>query len=129
MDIFFTPLEPPIYEALEWDMDLILRCLEVIRREMPALASGLVPEESQFAIFAMPRGKFPGGSYPVLGVVQFDPDIETPYLAIEAKIRTWFLGIGKDGLISRAASMQTPTWQELKETGYFPTPKLATITP
>jgi hypothetical protein len=70
MDVFFTPLEPPIYELLGWDMDLIMRCLEVIRRELPALASGLIQDDSRFAIFAMPRGKFPGGGYPVLGVVQ-----------------------------------------------------------
>ena len=124
MDIYFTPLEPPIYELLAWDMDLILRCLEVIRGELPALTADLLPDDSQFAIFAMPRGKFPGGSYPVLGVVQFSEDFTAPYLAIEARIRTWMLEVGKDGLVARAAGVKVPDWETLKQTGYHPAPRV-----
>jgi hypothetical protein len=124
MDVFFTPLEPPIYELLGWDMDLIMRCLEVIRRELPALASGLIPDDSCFAIFAMPRGKFPGGSYPVLGVVQYSPDDSSPYLAIEAKIRTWCLEVGKEKLTALAAAVEPPSWEALKECGCYPDPRI-----
>ena len=125
MDVFFTPLEPPIYELLGWDMDLIMRCLEVIRRELPALVAGLIPEGADFAIFAMPRGKFPGGSYPVLGVVQHSPDDSAPYLAIEAKIRTWCLEVGKEKLTALAASVAPPSWEALKECGCYPDPRVA----
>jgi hypothetical protein len=124
MDVFFTPLKPPIYELLGWDMDLIMRCLEVIRRELPVLASGLIPEDSSFAIFAMPRGKFPGGSYPVLGVVQYSPDDSSPYLAIEAKIRTWCLEVGKEKLTALAAAVESPSWEALKECGCHPDPRI-----
>ena len=124
MDVFFTPLEPPIYELLSWDMDLIMRCLEVIRRELPALASGLIPDDSCFAIFAMPRGKFPGGSYPVLGVVQYSQDDSSPYLAIEAKIRTWCLEVGKEKLTALAAGVEPPSWEALKECGCYPDPRI-----
>jgi hypothetical protein len=125
MDVFFTPLEPPIYELLGWDMDLIMRCLEVIRRELPALVAGLIPEGSDFAIFAMPRGKFPGGSYPVLGVVQHSPDDSGPYLAIEAKIRTWCLEVGKEKLTALAASVAPPSWESLNHSGCYPDPRVA----
>ena len=46
MDVFFTPLEPPIYELLGWDMDLIMRCLEVIRRELSRPRSRVAPEDA-----------------------------------------------------------------------------------
>ncbi len=129
MEVFFTPLEPPIYELMSWDMDLIMRCLEVIRGELPTLSAGLIPAGSQFAIFAMPRGKFPGGSYPVLGVVQFSQDESSPYLAIEARIRKWCLEIGKEKLTALAAAVQSPTWEELKECGCYPDPRVTTETP
>lgn len=128
MDVFFTPIEPPIYELLGWDMDRIMRCLEVIRRELPVLAAGLVPEGSRFAIFAMPRGKFPGGSYPVLGVVQHSPDDSSPYLAIEAKIRTWLLEVGNEMLAELSAAVDPPSWEALKECGCHPDPRVAAAT-
>ena len=123
MGVSFTPLAPPIYELLSWDMDLILRCLEVIRRELPVLAGDLMPEAPKLAIFAMPRGKFPGGSYPVLGVVQITQEATAPYLAIESRIRTWCAELGKEGLKTRAADVQTPSWEELKSCGCYPDPR------
>ena len=122
VDIYFTPLEPPIYELLGWDMKLIMPCLEVIRRELPRLAADLIPPGAQIAIFAMARTKFPGGSYPVLGVVQFTEDYDAPYLAIEARIRTWCRETGKDGLLKLAAGVEAPTWEELKEMSCYPLP-------
>jgi len=122
VDLYFTPLEPPIYELLGWDMKLIMPCLEVIRRELPRLAADLIPKGSQIAIFAMARTRFPGGSYPVLGVVQFSEDYDAPYLAIEARIRTWCLQTGKDGLIKLASGVEVPTWTELKEMSCYPLP-------
>ncbi|MCW1884090.1 hypothetical protein OKA04_05070 [Luteolibacter flavescens] len=122
VDLYFTPLEPPIYELLAWDMDAIMPCLEVIRRELPQMAADLIPKNSQVAIFAMTRTKFPGGSYPVLGVVQFTEEYDAPYLAIEARIRTWCLQTGKDGMMKLAAEVQAPTWPELKEMACYPLP-------
>jgi hypothetical protein len=123
MDVFFTPLEPPIYELLSWDMDAIMRCLEVIRRKLPELAGDLMPDAPEVAIFAMARGKFPGGSYPVLGVVQYTEEASAPYLAIEGRIRKWCSEVGKEGLTTRAAAVKTPTWAELKECGCYPQPQ------
>ena len=128
MDVFFTPIEPPVYELLGWDMTRIMSCLEVIRRELPVLAADLVPEGSCFGIFAMPRGKFPGGSYPVLGVVQYSPDGSSPYLAIEARIRTWLMETGIERLAALAAAVEVPTWEALKECGCYPDPRLAVAT-
>jgi hypothetical protein len=122
VDIYFTPLEPPIYELLAWDMNLIIPCLEVIRRELPRLAADLIPKGAQLAIFAMARTKFPGGSYPVLGVVQFTEDYDAPYLAIEARIRTWCRETGKEGMLKLAAGVEAPTWAELKEMACYPLP-------
>lgn len=122
VDIYFTPLEPPVYELLGWDMACILPCLEVIRRELPRLAVDLIPANAQIAIFARARTKFPGGSYPVLGIVQFTEDYDAPYLAIEARIRTWCRDAGKDGLMQLAAGVEVPTWEELKEMACYPLP-------
>jgi hypothetical protein len=122
VDIYFTPLEPPVYELLGWDMTLILPCLEVIRRELSRMAADLIPAGSQTAIFAMARTKFPGGSYPVLGIVQFTEDYDAPYLAIEARIRTWCRETGKDGLVQLAKGVEVPTWAELKEMACYPLP-------
>lgn len=122
VDLYFTPLEPPIYELLAWDMALIMPCLEVIRRELPRLAADLIPKGSQIAIFAMARTRFPGTSYPVLGVVQFTEEYNAPYVAIEARIRTWCLENGKDGLIKLAQGVEVPTWAQLKEMSCYPLP-------
>lgn len=124
MDVYFTPLEPPIYELLSWDMDLIVRCLEVIRLELPSLAGDLMPVDPQVAIFPFQRATSPGGCYPVLGVVQFTPDATAPYLAIEGRIRKWCSELGKDGLKNRAAEVSPPpTWLELKDCGCYPQPR------
>ena len=82
-----------------------------------------MPEAPKLAIFAMPRGKFPGGSYPVLGVVQITQEATAPYLAIESRIRTWCAELGKEGLKTRAADVQTPSWEELKSCGCYPDPR------
>jgi hypothetical protein len=124
VDIFFTPLEPPVYELLEWNMESILPCLEVIRRELPRLAADLIPAGAQVAIFARARTRFPGGSYPVLGIVQFTEEYDAPYLAIEARIRTWCLELGKDGLVKRAEGIEVPRWDQLKEMACYPVPTL-----
>ena len=89
------------------------------------LSASLIPDDSCFAIFAMPRGKFPGGSYPVLGVVQDSPDDSSLYLAIEAKIRTWCLEVGKEKLTGLATTVEPPTWEALKECGCYPDPRVA----
>ncbi|MEK7951072.1 hypothetical protein [Luteolibacter soli] len=122
VDLFFTPIEPPIYELLAWDMALIMPCLEVIRRELPNLAKDLIPKDSQIAIFATTQTKFPGSSYPVLGVVQFTEDYNAPYVAIEAKIRTWCRETGKEGMLKLAAGVEVPSWAELKEMACYPLP-------
>lgn len=61
----YAIIEPEIYEELNWNMDMIMSCLEVIRRRMPELFSEL-PKSVQYEL--IPYGNPFGEPYPVIGI-------------------------------------------------------------
>ncbi|WP_149229117.1 hypothetical protein [Flavobacterium nitrogenifigens] len=61
----FTPIEPDIYEKLNWDYDLIVLCLEYIRTEIHTI---LETESDKIETFLISFSNFLGQNYPAIGI-------------------------------------------------------------
>jgi len=107
-------IEPAIYEELNWDMGLIVSCLEVIRNEMPELFSEL-PKSVQYEL--IPLGNPFGEPYPVIGLYS---DIPNDYkkipefLDLDERVENWLNKIGIETIKKKAKTIKTVSWETLK---------------
>ena len=113
-------VEPPIHEELNWDMDLIIKCLEVIRNLIPKKFVEF-PESLEYDLLAMTN--FTGSTYPVIGIYSRNkndfkdiPDFNDLFDIIEK----WIKEIGLEHIKREALKTKVISWESLKEMKTYP---------
>jgi len=111
----YTIIEPPIYEQLNWDMDSIVSCLEVIRIKLPELFNEF-PDSIKYELFSLknPHGK----PYPVIGLLakkQDDLNKITDFLDLNELVEIWINKIGIDVIKKKSKKLNVISWETLKK--------------
>jgi hypothetical protein len=107
-------IEPAIYEKLNWNMDLIVSCLEIIRTKLPELFSEF-PKGVKYEL--IPLGNPFGEPYPVIGLYSDNPkDLEEvpEFLDLDEKVDIWLNKIGIETIKKDAEKIKTVNWETLK---------------
>lgn len=116
--IGFEVICPPIYEAFNWNMKLIMKALEYLRQELPNHLHDL-PTNTIFHLIVY--GDFLGNSYPAIGVSCSDPDLLPSFFDLHEKVNTLIKEvITIDKIKSASKDLMVISWNELKEQGYNP---------
>jgi len=116
----YTLLEPEIYEKLNWDLNLIVLCLEQIRTEIPAILN-IETESIEFDLISV--GNPHGENYPAIGIhmkPNFIHNIDLDIFKIEEKVEDWINEKGIDNLIQNTQIELTLSWDQLQEIGVYP---------
>lgn len=107
-------IEPPIYEELNWNMDTIVSCLEVIRSKLPELFSGF-PKSVKYELISY-SNPF-GNPYPVIRIYSDNsedfkkiPD----FLDLYDEMEVWLHKIGIDNIKRESEKIVTINWETLK---------------
>jgi len=107
-------IEPPIYEDLNWNMDSIVSCLEIIRIKLPELFPQF-PKSIKYEI--IPLGNPFGESYPVIGFYSDNPkDLEKvpEFLDLDEEVEMWLNKIGIETIKKESENIKTVSWELLK---------------
>ena len=107
-------IEPPIYEELNWDMELIMSCLEFIRTKLPELFSEF-PQGVKYELIPL-ENPF-GEAYPVIGLYSDNPkDLEKlpEFLDLDEQVGIWLNEIGIEGIKKESKKIKTMNWETLK---------------
>jgi hypothetical protein len=109
----YTLIEPAIYVELGWDLDLIVKCLEVIRLKMPQI----IVENDEYDLIAVsnPHGK----SYPVIGWVSIS-EVEQDWFEVEEKVELFVRNIGLENLIIKSRKIDYIDWGILEIDKVYP---------
>lgn len=112
--------EPPIYEPLNWDLDLIVKCLEVLRHKIPAEFKQL-PKSLEYDLL---RLRNPHGlPYPVIGMytpIEEDWKKIPDWFEFYDTVEKWIKTLDLDDLKAAAAQLEVLTWDELEKQGKHP---------
>lgn len=107
-------IEPPIYEELNWDMDSIVSCLEIIRTKLPELFSEFSKSVTyELILLVTPFGE----SYPVIGFYSDTPkDLENipKFLDLDEEVEIWVNNIGIETIKKESQNIKTVNWETLK---------------
>ncbi|BDD06788.1 hypothetical protein [Aureibacter tunicatorum] len=117
---YYEIIELPIYNELNWDMDLIIKCLEYLRLRISDKFSEL-PDTVEYDLLAMTS--FTGGQYPVIGMYsenESDFDSVPSFSLMYELIEQWIDEIGIESLKKEALQIETIDWEDLKWYGSFP---------
>jgi len=107
-------IEPSIYEELNWNMDCIVSCLEIIRTKLPELFSEF-PKSVKYEL--IPLGNPFGEPYPVIGLYSDNPkDLEQipKTLNLDERIEIWLNEIGIETIKKEAGKSKITSWETLK---------------
>ncbi|KAF2340139.1 hypothetical protein [Flavobacterium nitrogenifigens] len=116
----FTPIEPDIYEKLNWDYDLIVLCLEYIRTEIHTI---LETESDKIETFLISFSNFLGQNYPAIGIrnkSDTEDCINLDFFEVNEKIEKWILSVGIETLKHKAQNITYINWKTLHDLKRFP---------
>lgn len=112
-------IEPHFYDALNWDINKIMRFLEFIRLHVNE--SLLKHKYSKY--YLIEYSDFLGNPFPAIGVVNDDPverreleDFNTLYDRVEGWVNT----IGLDTIDRKSKEYKVISWEILREVKHFP---------
>ncbi|MDP5200075.1 hypothetical protein [Flavobacterium sp. DG2-3] len=114
----FTPIEPDIYEKLNWNYDLIVLCLEYIRSEIHTIL-----ETDKIDTFLISFSNFLGQNYPAIGIrnkSNIQEPINLDIFEVEEKIEKWILNVGIENLKYKAQNISYVNWNTLQNLKRFP---------
>jgi hypothetical protein len=115
----YTLIEPDIHRKLNWDLDLIVKCLEVIRLQMPQILSqGAAGVEYDLIAVGNPHGP----PYPAIGVhCPKESDLSTipDWPQIDDITNQWVEKMGLDTLKKKAVDIDYIDWDRLKDMRTF----------
>ena len=110
----FIPIETEIHEKLNWDYDLIVKCLNYIRIELPNI---LKIEKDKIEVFLASITNFIDQKYPAIGIrikSDFVEEIKIDFFDIEEKIEIWIVENGGiENLIEKSKKIKTISWETL----------------
>ena len=122
----YTLVEPDIYQALNWDADLITKSLEVIRQSF----TSIIPESTigvkcDLLAVTSPHNLLPGPHYPAIGIHCADQAAEAAIdkldiSNVETRFEVWIQALGIDTLKARAIQVASIDWNMLKDLGAYP---------
>ena len=116
----YTIIESDIYSKLDWNLDLIVKCLEVIRVQMPHIVSaGAVGIEFDLIAVGNPQGP----PYPAIGMhcpVETDLNTVLDLPQIDDKVNQWVRQTGLNELVEKASAIQYIDWERLRSMKTFP---------
>lgn len=116
----YTLIEPDIYLRLDWDRDLIIKCLEVIRIQM----SQIISQKTALIEYDLIAVSNPHGlPYPAIGMhcpTETDWNTLPDISQIEYLTNQWIEQISLDTLIEKASSIDYIDWEWLRSKGTFP---------
>jgi hypothetical protein len=107
-------IEPAIYEELNWNMDSIVACLEIIRIKLPELLKEF-PESIKYELIPL-ENPF-GESYPVIGYYTENPEDFNKILELldlDEEIEIWLNKIGIETIKRESEKIKTMSWETLK---------------
>lgn len=114
-------IEPPIYDELNWNMELIMKALEYLRQNLSKYLTE-IPKSAKYFLHEF-EGKF-GNPYPLIAVgcrdsKEFDkiPSFNKLFERVN-EIVTKEITIEK--LKREIIDVNSITWEELKKEKYFP---------
>ena len=117
----YIPIEPDIYDTLNWDYDLIVLCLEFIRNEIPNIIN-IEPEKVE--VFLVSFCNFVGQNYPAIGIrskPEFEEVIKLDFFKIEEQIESWLTNIGGiEFLKENTKNIKGIDWKTLEELKEYP---------
>ncbi|WP_459212272.1 hypothetical protein [Aquimarina rhabdastrellae] len=115
----FLVIEPSFYDELDLCDDFTMKCLEVLRRELPSYFNTF-PNGTTYGLIRY--GDFLGNQYPAIGIQcknqeDYDkiPDFIDLYNGVEILINE----IGLEEIKEEAKFVDTITWNDLKEIGWY----------
>lgn len=116
----YTIIEPPIYNLLNWDMDLIVACMEVLRYKIPHEFKKL-PTLLEYDLIALrsPHGPL----YPVIGIhAPKEADLKRlpDYFELHESIEKWIQKMDLNILKYEANQQKVLTWAELLKQRVYP---------
>ena len=116
----FTHVDLDIHENLNYNNDLIIKCLFYIISEIPNI---LKIDENEMSIFLVSIHNFLGQNYPAIGI-RFSSKIDLKEISVidfEEEIESW---IEKNGGIEKlkkeSLNINTINWETLKKVKEFP---------
>lgn len=110
----YAIIEPAIYEELNWNMDSIVSCLEIIRTKLPELFVGF-PKSIKYEI--IPLGNPFGEPYPVIGLYSDNSeDLKKipDFLDLDEEVEIWLNKIGIETIRKEAEKIKVMSWETLK---------------
>ena len=117
----YIPIEPDIYDTLNWDYDLIVLCLEFIRNEIPNIIN---IEPDKIEVFLVSFCNFIGQNYPAIGIrskPKFEEAIKLDFFEIEEQIESWLTNIGGiEFLKENTKNIKGIDWKTLEELKEYP---------
>jgi hypothetical protein len=112
----FLPIETEIHEKLNWDYDLIVKCLNYLRIELPNI---LKIEKEKIEIFLASISNFFDQKYPVIGIrikSDFVEEVKIDFFDIEEKIEIWIeTNGGIEKLTEKSKNFKSISWEKLNE--------------
>ena len=113
----YIDIQPPIYEVLDWDMDLIIKFLEYYRNRLP----DIFPEFKKYAeydllVFKNPHGK----PYPVIGLHLKSNEVKADFFELEEKVENNLENYSKVDFINCTKGIKAPSWENLKTIKSYP---------
>lgn len=111
----YSIIEPPIYDELNWNMELITSCLEFIRTKLPELFSEfpkgvkyeLIPLENPFV-----------EAQPVIGLYSNNKkDLEKipEFLDLDEPVEIWIDGIGIESIKKASKKMMDKITEQKRQ--------------
>ena len=114
-------IEPPIYEELDWNMELIMKALEYLRQNLSKYLTE-IPESAKYYIYEF-ADKL-GNPYPLLAVGCEDPNefdkIPDFHDLFERVNEIVVKEITHEKLKMEMINIKTITWEELQKDKYYP---------
>ncbi len=109
----YTLIEPSIYVDLEWNLDLIVKCLEVLRLKMPQI----IVENDEYDLVAVSNSH--GNSYPAIGWFSLS-DAELDLHEVEEKVELFIQNIRLENLIKESLIIDYIDWRILELDKVYP---------
>lgn len=117
----YTLIEPEIYSTLNWNLDLIVKCLEVIRSQMPQIISedSATIEYGLLVVHNPHRPAYPGiGMYCPEKAI-FDQEGYNSF-EINTKVNDWVQKTGITPILAKACEIEYIDWQQLTRLQTYP---------
>jgi hypothetical protein len=113
----YTLIEPDIYESLDWDLDIIVGCLNYIREKLPSILN-VEKLNLEFDLIAM--GNPHGPDYPVIGMHDLSNSFNIELDIIDQKVTDWVSELGIEELKKKVNNKPAISWEKLTEIRIYP---------